>query len=122
MSIRWSAIAIGFAADFLLSVMLGGFFNADDIAYATLGSPVAPALLLVNALVLLASGYVAGRVARQDGPMHGVVLGALDVLLSVALGLLPGGLMTKLLAISSLVGWLAAALGGYLSRFPARAE
>lgn len=118
MSIHWRAIAIGYAVDFLLSVMLGGFFSQDDIAYGTLGSPVAPALLAVSVVVMLASGYAAGRVAQQDGLLHGVLLGAVDVLMNVVLG----GLSTRLLVLSVLVGWAAAALGGFLSRFPARAE
>ena len=119
MKIRWMAVLTGFLADVLLTFFISFFAPATVSAGP---DPTRAADLVFIGLGILATGvggYVAGRMAQAQRPLHGLLVGVVGIL-AIQLQLLAGGpSLTRIDVIALTLGCLAGALGGLLSRFPA---
>jgi putative membrane protein (TIGR04086 family) len=119
MNIRWMAVLTGFLADVLLTFLIS--FVVPPPVSAGL-DPTRAADLIVIGLGILATGvggYIAGRMAQTQRPLHGLLVGVVGIL-AIQLQLLVGGLaLTRIDVITLALGCVAGALGGTLSRFPA---
>jgi putative membrane protein (TIGR04086 family) len=118
MNIRWMAVLTGFLVDVLLTFFI--FLFAPPTVSAGSNPTQTPDLILM-ALGIVATGvggYVAGRMAQIQRPLHGFLVGIVGIL-AIQLQLLAGGpTMTRIDIISLALGCLVGALGGLLSRFP----
>lgn len=109
MNIRWMAVLTGVMVDLLISLVLGALVPGGDMTQS-IGSP----LLAVSVVMTTVSGYVAGRLASEHRTMHGLLVQVLNILLAQLGPPLP---RPYVLALAAACGF--AALGGFLSRFPA---
>jgi putative membrane protein (TIGR04086 family) len=116
MHIRWNAVFTGFLVEFVFSLLVLSFARPEYATSPDLTSSdgVIVALILV---CVGAGGYIAGRMAKQDRVLNGLMVGVIDTLFSTLFGSLP-----RILVIATALGWITAALGGYLSRFPKTSE
>lgn len=118
MNIRWMAVLTGFLADVLLTYLI--FFFAPTTPTAGLDPTQATSLTLIGLGILATGvgGYIAGRMAQVQRPLHGLLVGVVGIL-AIQLQLLYGGpSMTRVDVIALALGCLAGTLGGWLSRFP----
>ena len=119
MNIRWMAVLTGFLVHVLLTFVIS--FFAPPTVSAGLDS-TGTAGLIVIALGILTTGiggYVAGRMAQAQHPIHGLLVGAVSIL-AIQLQLLAGGPpLTRVDVLALALGCLAGALGGLLSRLSA---
>src|SRR5262245_16905156 len=119
MNIRWMAVLTGFLADVLLTYLI--VFLAPTTPTAGLDPAQATSLVLIGLGILATGvgGYIAGRMAQVQRPLHGLLVGVVGIL-AIQLQLPFGGpSMTRVDVIALALGCLAGALGGWLSRFPA---
>ena len=119
MNIRWMAVLTGFLADILLTFLIS--FFAPSIVSAGPDPTRAADLILIGMGILATGvgGYIAGRMAQAQRPLHGLLVGVVGIL-AIQLQLLAGGpSLTRIDIIALALGCLAGALGGFLSRFPA---
>lgn len=114
MNVRWMAVCTGFLADWFLSLMIllfapEAYLNGPDLSR--------PGDLLLIGLLTLSTGvggYVAGRMARVDRTLNGFLVAIVGILINQL-----GATLPSVLIVASVVSCGFAALGGYLSRFPA---
>ena len=116
--IRWSAIAIGFLVDNLISILVGSTgarFDpelAQGVSFATTAGTITSILLVLSTGF---GGWLAGRLAKHEHVLHGTLVGGLGIIVMLVSSLF--GQQTPLLNIllqCLAVG--AGALGGWLSR------
>jgi putative membrane protein (TIGR04086 family) len=115
MNVRWLAVITGFMVDTLITVLILSFapesyFNGPDLS-----QPAHILIICLSALSTGVGGYVAGRMARTDRVMNGLLVAVVSILFGQLQGPLP-----RILVIASAFTCVLAALGGYLSRFPRR--
>jgi putative membrane protein (TIGR04086 family) len=119
MNIRWMAVLTGFLVHILL-IFLISFFAPPTVSAGP--DPARPADLILIGLGILTTGiggYIAGRMAQAQRPLHGLLVGVVSIL-AIQLQLLAGGpSLTRIDVITLALGCLAGAVGGLLSRFPA---
>lgn len=111
MTIRWSAVLIGFLVDFLLSTLIQLFARPDFYPTPSLSNRGDLVILLLSALSIGVGGYVAGRLGREHRAAHGALVGAVDILFSTLLG----AAMSRPIVLMEGLGLLLAGLGGVLS-------
>lgn len=114
MNIRWMAVLTGFVVDIALSTVVGFFTSAD---FSTSPDPTRPGDMLFLALLTLSTGiggYVAGRMARDDRVINGLLVAIVGILINQL-----GPPLPKVFVIASAIACGVAALGGFLSRYPA---
>ena len=117
MNVRWMAVLTGFLVDYLISMLLSilaspEFFVAPDLSR--------PNDLILTCLLLLSTGiggYVAGRMARTNRVINGLLVAVVGILLGQL-----GGPTPRVFVIASAISCLVAALGGFLSRYPLRQQ
>lgn len=109
MNIRWMAVLTGVMVDQVIGLLLLALIPGGDMMQSIF-SP----LLLTSIVMTTVSGYVAGRLASEDRAMHGLLVQVVNILLAQ---LSPPQPRAYVLALAAACGF--AALGGYLSRFPA---
>ncbi len=114
MNVRWTAVLTGFGVDFLIAILLSPFLSETILTSPDLTRPGDMILLSLPIVLTTVSGYVAGRVAKTSRVLNGFLVQIVSILFSVV-----AGPMTRTQVISGVVACLFAALGGYLSRFPA---
>ena len=115
MNVRWMAVLTGFVVDIAISALLSllttpQFFIAPN--------PAQPGDLLLLALFSLSTGiggFVAGRTAGESRVINGLLVAIVGILINQL-----GPPLPRVLVISSVIACGLAALGGYLSRFPAQ--
>jgi len=115
MNVRWMAVLTGFFVDIALSALLSlmaspQFYSAPDLT--RLGD-----LLLICLLTLSTGigGFVAGRMAGSSRAINGLLVAIVGILINQL-----GPPLPRVFVVSSAVACGLAALGGYLSRFPAQ--
>jgi putative membrane protein (TIGR04086 family) len=113
MNVRWLAVITGFMVDTLITVLILSFapesyFNGPDLS-----QPTHILIICLSSLSTGVGGYVAGRMARTDRAINGLLVGVVGILFGQLQGSLP-----RVLVVASAIACLFAALGGYLSRFP----
>src|SRR5262245_1331777 len=122
MKVAWKAVFIGYCVDYFLSLLLS-LFVPESFAQMPDMSRLDD-LLLVGLFTFTTGigGYVAGRIAGVDRVINGLLVGVVGILVAQLLRILVGAedAIPHVFVISNAVGCLLAALGGYLSRFPAR--
>jgi putative membrane protein (TIGR04086 family) len=115
MNIRWMAVLTGYIVDFVVSQFLllflasGEFFTSPD--------PTRPGDLLLICLLTLSTGiggYIAGRMAGTSRALNGLMVAIVGILIGQL-----GGPLPRVLVIATAIACGLAALGGYLSRYPA---
>lgn len=109
MNIRWMAVLTGIVVDMLIGQVLLLLGPSNDPALS--GDY---RLLAVSVVLTAVSGYVAGRLAAESRTMHGLLVQVVIILLYQLGPPLP---RPYVLAFAAACGF--AALGGFLSRFPA---
>lgn len=118
MNIRWTAVLTGFLVDILLTFTVSLFVPPTVSAGP---DPTQASDLLLIVLGIMATGvggYVAGRMAQTQRPLHGFLVGIVGIL-AIQLQLLAGGpTLSRTDVIALALGCLLGALGGLLSRFP----
>jgi len=115
MNVRWMAVLTGFVVDIAISALLSllatpQFFIAPN--------PAQPGDLLLLGLLALSTGiggFVAGRMAGESRTINGLLVAIVGILVNQL-----GPPLPRVLVISSVIACGLAALGGYLSRFPAQ--
>jgi putative membrane protein (TIGR04086 family) len=124
MDVRWGAVFAGLMADYVISAIIQLLANVqeDFIATAELSRPEDVLYLGLFALSTGVGGYIAARIAGLRGPLHGLLVGVIGVLLG-QVGLIASGMSpARPIVIGSVVGCLLGALGGALAmrRVPKR--
>ena len=114
MRVRWSAVLIGLLIDILLTTAVQFFARPDFFPVPDLTNQADVVILLGSAFAIGIGGYVSGRIAHQDGVINGLMVGILDVLVTVV----QVGAMSRPIVYMEVLGCALAALGGYLSQFP----
>jgi hypothetical protein len=115
MNVRWVAVLTGFFVDFVISQLLGLLLATP--AFMTSPDLTRPGDMILISLLTLTTGiggYVAGRMAGSSRALNGLLVAVVGILLS-QLGPPP----PRVFVVSSAIACGVAALGGYLSRFPA---
>ena len=115
MNVRWMAVLTGFFVDIAISALLSllatpQFYTAPNLAQ--------PGDLLLISLLELSTGvggFVAGRMAGESRTINGLLVAVIGILVNQL-----GPPLPRVFVVSSLIACGLAALGGYLSRFPAR--
>lgn len=118
MDIRWSAVLIGFLTDYAITAVLilltnpgEDFLNAPNIAI--------PQHLIAITLFTLSTGvggYVAGRVARMNHAMYGLLVGVIGILIG-QLNVLSGSPNpARPFIVASIIGCLLGAMGGLIAK------
>jgi hypothetical protein len=113
MKIRWMAVLTGVLADVLIGSVLSLFTPQDIYTSPALSRPGDVVLLGLPVVLTAVSGYVAGRMAKTNRALHGLLVQVVIILVS-QLGPPP----PRVVVISYALACGFAALGGYLSRFP----
>ncbi len=115
MNVRWMAVLTGFVVDVAISAVLS--LLATPQFYAG-PNPAQPGDLLLLGLLALSTGiggFVSGRMAGESRTINGLLVAIVGILVNQL-----GPPLPRILVISSLIACGLAALGGYLSRFPAQ--
>lgn len=115
MQVRWMAVLTGLFVDILIGSVLVLLLGEQVFASPDLAQPAQVALFSLPIVLTAVSGYVAGRVAGTNHTLHGLLVQIVAILLAQL-----GGPIPRPLVISYALACLFAALGGALSRFPAR--
>jgi putative membrane protein (TIGR04086 family) len=113
MNVRWMAVLTGFLVDLLISQLVLVFASPQ---FATAPDPARPGDLALLCLLTLSTGvggYIAGRMARVDRTLNGLLVAVVGVLFGQL-----GPPLPRVFVIASVVACLLAALGGFLSRYP----
>jgi len=115
MNVRWMAVLTGFVVDIAISALLSLLATPDFFTAPNLTQP--GDLLLIGLLVLSTGigGFVAGRMAGESRAINGLLVAVIGILVNQL-----GPPLPRVFVVSSLIACGLAALGGYLSRFPAR--
>lgn len=117
MNVRWMAVFTGYMVDFLISLLIISFAGQ---AFAAEPDITQPTHLIIISLLTLSTGvggYVAGRMAGTDRALNGFLVAIIGILLNQL-----GGSLPPVLVLASVAACGLAALGGYLSRFPAKRD
>ena len=118
MNVRWMAVLTGFLVHVLLSFIISLFAPPPVSAGPDLTQGTDLLLIALGAVATGVGGYVAGRMAQTQRPLHGFLVGVVGIL-AIQLQLLAGGsTLTQTDVIALALGCLAGAVGGLLSRFP----
>ena len=114
MNVRWTAVLTGFVVDVFIGLLISLFVSPDLYTSPDLARPGDVILLALPVVLTAVSGYVAGRMAKTSRVLNGLLVQVVGILYRTLFG--P---MTRLEVVLYLIAILFAALGGYLSRFPA---
>jgi len=114
MNVRWTAVLTGFVVDVFISLLLSPFVSQDLYTSPDLARAGDVILLAIPIVLTVVSGYVAGRMAKTDRVLNGFLV----QIVSIVFGSLVGP-MTRTQVVVYVISCFFAALGGYLSRFPA---
>lgn len=119
MHVRWMAVLTGFVVDVLVTSLVG--LLAGPLAESLVSAPdvTRPGHLLLLALGVLSTGvggYVAGRMARADHVVHGLLVAALGVIFAQLPALAGDPPMPRVFVLQGIFLLIAGALGGFLSR------
>jgi putative membrane protein (TIGR04086 family) len=117
MDVRWGAVLAGFMADYVISAIIQLLANVQEDFLFTV-DPSRPDHLLYLSLFALSTGiggFVAARIARMQGPLHGFLVGVVGVLLAQVSIMASGMIPARPLVINSAIGCLLGALGGVLA-------
>lgn len=117
MNVRWTAVLTGFVVDVFISLLLSPFVSEDIFTSPDLTRPGDVILLALPIVLTIVSGYVAGRMAKSDRVLNGFLVQIVSIVFSSFIG--P---MTRIQVIVYIISCAFAALGGYLSRFPAERQ
>ncbi|HSH81526.1 MAG TPA: TIGR04086 family membrane protein [Herpetosiphonaceae bacterium] len=117
--IRWLAVMAGFFVDILLSEIIRGIgsqFDAAVLEGATFRSATTSIVAVLLVLSTGIGGWVAGRMARHEHVLHGVLVGGVGIFLILLAGLgdAPEPFTNVVLQCFAV---LAGGLGGFLSRW-----
>ena len=115
MNVRWMAVLTGFIVDIAISALLSFLATPQ---FFTAPNPAQPGDLLLLGLLALSTGiggFVAGRMAGESRTINGLLVAIVGILMNQL-----GPPLPRVLVISSAIACGLAALGGYLSRFPAQ--
>jgi putative membrane protein (TIGR04086 family) len=117
MNVRWMAVLTGFLVDTLISSILTLFASPEFFTSPDLTRP--GDLILVILLVLSSGvgGYVAGRMAQADRWLNGLLVAVVGILIGQV-----GPPLPRMFIVASVAACLLAALGGFLSRYPAQPQ
>lgn len=121
--INWLAVLAGNVLDTFLSTIIAliGFGFFPDVPLDGYFASVSGAIIgLALMLATVVSGWLAGRIAKQERFLHGFLVGGIAIIVMVITGLVerPARLDEIVLACA---GTLLAGLAGYSSRWtPAR--
>ena len=120
MNIRWMAVLTGFLVDVLLTFIISLFAPPTVSAGFDLAHTANLILIALGIVATGVGGYIAGRMAQTQRPLHGLLVGVVGIL-AIQFQLLAGGpTLTQSDVIALALGCLAGALGGVLSHLPAQ--
>ncbi len=118
MTIHWRALVAGFTTACALNALIL-FAVASDTEFLRAPSLARPEHAIYLALLTLATGiggYVAGRMARADYLIHGLLVGILGVFYA-QLHLISGGSAPpRMFVVASALACVIGALGGLVAR------
>ena len=117
MNVRWMAVLTGFLADFFISQLMLPFANEAFFAMPDISRPSDILMIALLTLSTGIGGYVAGRIAKTDRALNGFLVAIVGILIGQLSGPIP-----RILIIATVISCLLAALGGYLSRYPAQPQ
>lgn len=110
------AVITGFVVDLLVTTLLVSIAAPDELFFVApdLSRPEHLVLLILTILATGVGGYVAGRMARTDYALNGLLVGVVGILVGQLSTL--GGAQPRAFVISSAIACLVGALGGLVSR------
>lgn len=114
MNVRWIAVLTGYLADLFISALIVQFAGQAFIDGPDITRPNDLIIIALLSISTGVGGYVAGRMARADRTLNGFLVAIVGILIGQL-----GQSIPRVLVLASLVSCGLAALGGYLSRFPA---
>jgi len=117
MNVRWSAVMTGFLVDFFIGILLAPFISQDIYTAPDITQPGVLFLLGLPVVLTAVSGYVAGRMAKTSRALNGLLVQVVGILFSQL-----GGPIPRVAVITYAIACIFAALGGYLSRYPAERQ
>ena len=117
MNVRWMAVLTGFVVDVFISILLSPFISEDLYVSPDLTRPGDLILLALPIILTVVSGYVAGRMAKTSRVLNGFLVQIVGIVFSSFLGSL-----TRTQVVTYAIACAFAALGGYLSHFPAERQ
>ena len=115
MNVRWMAVLTGFFVDIAISALLSLLATPQFYTAPNLAQPGDLLLISLLALSTGVGGFVAGRMAGESRTINGLLVAVIGILVNQL-----GPPLPRVFVVSSLIACGLAALGGYLSRFPAR--
>ena len=115
MNVRWMAVLTGFFVDIAISALLSLLATPQFYTAPNLAQPGDLLLISLLALSTGIGGLVAGRMAGESRTINGLLVAVIGILVNQL-----GPPLPRVFVVSSLIACGLAALGGYLSRFPAR--
>jgi hypothetical protein len=114
MNVRWTAVLTGFVVDVLIGTLLALLIGQEVFVSPDLTRPGDVMLFSLPIVLTTISGYVAGRMAKTSRVLNGFLVQVIGILFSQL-----GPPLPRIQVISFAIASLFAALGGYLSRYPA---
>ena len=117
MNVRWMAVLTGFVVDYLISLLVSILAPPEFLVAPDLSRPNDLILICLLLLSTGIGGYVAGRMARTNRVLNGFLVAVVGILLGQL-----GGPAPRVFVVASAISCLVAALGGFLSRYPLKAE
>jgi len=115
MNVRWMAVLTGFVVDIAISALLSLLATPQFYAAPNLSQPGDLLLISLLALSTGIGGFVAGRMAGESRAINGLLVAIVGILINQL-----GPPLPRVFVISSVIACGLAALGGYLSRYPAQ--
>jgi hypothetical protein len=115
MNVRWMAVLTGVVVDIVIGTLLALIVGQDVLLSPDLSRPGDVILFCLPIVLTTVSGYVAGRMAKESRVLNGLLVQIIGILFSML-----GPPLPRIQVIAYAVSCAFAALGGYLSRYPAQ--
>ncbi len=115
----WLAVLLGYLVDQLISIIILGIGQAFD-PQLTDGATFASTAGTVTSVLLVLStglgGWLAGRLAKQEYLLHGVLVGGITLVVMLVQSLF-GKQWTGTIVVLQIIATLVGGLGGWLSQW-----
>lgn len=115
--IRWRAVVAGSLLDQILTIIIGGIglSVAPDIAYGQFFSSMPSTVIgVLLGLATVVGGWLAGRIAKEERFLHGLMVGGVGIVL-LLLDSAAGGNLTLDMMVLQFVATGLAGFAGYSS-------
>lgn len=124
MTINWFGVLLGYVVDSLVTtlmlMLMPGDVATSYVAGPQLSRPEHLLLFIGSAVSTGIGSYVAGRIGKADGAVHGALVWAVGIVMLQLELLGSGDGLPKVMVLAGALALLLGVAGGWLSRFPQR--